>query len=194
METLQSVIYKLNHNGSPTLVNKTNVGTAGSGVSSQEFGNAYQHTTVLSINKSAAFTLADNAALADGHLIYTFPAGALYVNKAYMALTVTNTEHAANTAGELGLGTTIASGAVAVLSSTAGFENILTGLASYNMGTVGIAQDICNSTAATGGLPIGSGNPHTVYVNIASTWANTAGAALDADLTGFVILDWTFLV
>lgn len=194
METINSIISKLNYHGAPTLVCKTNVGTVNSGVTVQEFGNGYQHTTILSVNKTAAITLADNAALADGYLLYTFPAGALIVNNAHMALTVTNAEHSANNAGELGLGTTIGTGAVAVLSGTAGFENILTGLASYEMGTVGISTDICNSTAGTGGLKIGSGNPHTVHVNLASTWANTAGAALDADISGFVILNWTFLV
>jgi hypothetical protein len=194
METMNSVINKLNQHGSPTLINRTNVGTAGSGVRASEYGNAYQHTTILSINKAAALTLADNAALADGHLIYTFPTGALIVNNAHMALTITNAEHAANATGELGLGTTVGSGAVAVLSGTAGFENILTGLASYTMGTVGTSTDISNSTSGIGGLLVPAANAHTVYVNLASTWANTAGAALDADISGFVILNWTFLV
>jgi hypothetical protein len=194
METTQSILYKLEQLGTPNLINKTNTGIVGSGVSADEYGNAHMHTTILTIKKPAAFTLADNAAKAVGSLIYTFPAGALYVNNAYMALKVTNAEHIANNAAELGLGTAVATGAVAVLSGNAGFENILTGLASYELGTVGISQDICNSTAGTGGLRIGSGNPHTVFANIASTWANTAGLALDADLEGTVILNWTFLI
>jgi hypothetical protein len=194
METLHSLQNKLVQLGSANLPNRTNVGTPNSGVKAIEYGNAYQHTTVLSINKSAAFALADNAAKGVGYLIYTLPAGALIVNNAHMALTITNTEHTANTDGELGLGTTIATGAVAVLSGTAGFENILTALPSYGMGTVGISTDISNSTVGIGGLIIPAASAHTVHVNLASTWANTAGLALDADITGFVVLNWTFLV
>lgn len=194
METINSIIHKLNYYGAPTLINKTNIGTPNSGVLAQEYGNGYNHTTVLSINKAAALTLADNAALADGYLLYTLPAGVIVLNSAHMAITVSNTEHTANATGELGLGTTIASGAVAVLSGTAGFENVITGLAAYDMGTVGTSTDICNSTGGLGGLIIPAADPHIIHVNLASTWANTAGAALDADITGFVVLNWTFLV
>jgi hypothetical protein len=194
METVQSIRYKMDQVGSPNLINKTNIGTVGSGVVATEYGNAHMHTTILTIKQLAAFTLADNAAKGVGSLIYTFPAGALYVNNAYMALKVTNAEHIANNAAELGLGMTVATGAVSVLSGNAGFENILTGLATYELGTIGISQDICNSTAGTGGLRVNVGNPHDVFANIASTWANTAGLSLNADLEGTVILNWTFLI
>jgi hypothetical protein len=194
METLNSLQNKLQQLGTLNLRNPTNIGSANSGVIAQEYGDAYNHTTVLSINKSAAFALADNAAKAVGYLIYTLPAGAIIVNNAHMALTVTNTEHTANATGEIGLGTVIGSGAVATLNLTATFENILTGLPSYAMGTVGTSTDISNSTTGIGGLIIPTASAHTVHVNLASTWANTAGLALNADLTGFVILNWTFLV
>jgi len=166
-----------------------NVGVAGAGVLAQEFGNSYQHTTVLTVDQAAAITLADNASLADGSLIYTFPAGALFVNSSFMNMLVTNAEHNAE-ATDIGLGTAVATGAVSVLGGTAGFENIMTGQTGA-VGTATVAQALApNSPFA---LNIGAGNPHSVYLNVAGAWANTAGVALDADFAGVVILNWTFL-
>ena len=192
MESAQSIVRKLKYAGTLDMPVTTNIGTVGSGVSSQEFGNTYQHTTVLSIEKAAALTLADNASIGDGHLIYTLPAGNIIVNNAYMVMLVTNAEHDGETL-EAGLGTTTASGAVSVLSGTAGFENVLTGQA----GTVGIVtsgMDISNSTSGIGGLLIPAASAHTVYFNVAGAWANTAGTALNTDIQGAVILNWTFFV
>jgi hypothetical protein len=195
METMNSVINKLNQHGSPTLINRTNIGVAGSGVRASEYGNAYLHTTVLGISKIAGLTLADNAALADGHLIYTLPAGAIILNTAYMRVVVTNAEHNGG-ACELGLGTLAATGAIATLT-TAAQENVLTGYASTIGGNTQ-ALDCCNATGSIGGLLIpttDAGNiSHNIYINIAGTWANTAGTALDADISGAVILNWTFMV
>jgi hypothetical protein len=92
----------------------------------------------------------------------------------------------------IGLGTNIGTGAVALLGENAGFENILTGH-DGEISTTTVAMDICNSTGATGGLIIRSGNPHTVFLNIAGAWENTAGTALDANASGIIILNWTFL-
>ena len=169
-----------------------NVGAVNTGVTAVEYGDQFHHRTVLTVSQASALTLADNASIADGYLLYTFPAGAIVVHNAYMSLTVTNAEHDTE-ANDLGLGTTIGAGAVAVLSGTAGFENILTG-ATAAVGTAEVAQDICNSTGGIGGLLIGSGNPHLVHANVAAAWADTAGTALDADLAGTVIIDWSFVV
>ena len=191
MESINSLIYKLQQAGSLNLQNRTNIGTPNAGVTADEYGTAYLHTTVLTVNKAAALTLADNASLADGYLVYTLPAGALVLNSAYMSMLISNAEQD-ETVTDIGLGTNVATGAVAVLGGNAGFENILTGHAG-EVGTATVAMDICNSTGGTGGLIIRSGNPHTVHLNVAGAWANTAGTALDADASGIIILNWTFL-
>lgn len=173
-------------------VTTTNVGAANTGVTAVEYGDQFNHRTVLTVSQAAAVTLADNASLADGYLLYTLPAGAIIVRNAYMALTFTNAEHDAE-ACDIGLGTTIGTGAVAVLGGTAGFENILTGQTGA-IGTEEVAQDICDSASALGGLIIGASDPHIVHANVAAAWADTAGAALDADLAGTVVLDWSLVL
>jgi hypothetical protein len=169
----------------------TNVGTAGTGVTAVEFGDKYVHTTVLTVSQADAITLGDNASLADGYLIYTLPAGAVVVNSAYLNIDVSNAEHTTE-ATDIGLGTTIGTGAVATLDGTAGFENIATGFTGA-IDTASVTTDICNSTAGTGGLIIQSGNPHLIHINVAGAWADTAGTALDASLTGTVVIHWTFM-
>lgn len=193
--TREGILNRLNREDAIRFTRKLettiNTGTPNTGVTAVEYGDGFNRTTVLTVSKTAAITLADNASIGDGYLVYTFPAGALVVNSAYMSMLVTNAEH--NTeADEIGLGTTIATGAVSVLSGTAGFENILTGQVGA-IGTATVGMDISNSTGATGGLKISAGNPHIVHVNVAGAWANTAGAALDADLEGTIVLNWTFL-
>ena len=82
------------------------VGTANAGVTAVEYGSGVNHKTVLTVNQAAALTLGDNASLADGYLLYTFPAGALVVNSASMSMGVTNAEHAAENP-DVGLGVLI---------------------------------------------------------------------------------------
>lgn len=172
------------------LVNK-NLGVANTGVTAVEYGGAYRHQTILTINQAAALTSGDNASLADGYLIYTFPAGEIVVHAASMQLALVNAEHAAETV-EVGIGTTIGTGAVAVLGGTAGMENILTGTAAAGMEATDILTLTAIPTAAVP-LVIADADPHIVHVNMALGWANTAGAALDVDLAGTVILDWSYM-
>lgn len=170
---------------------RVNIGEPASGViRAVEYGDGYNHTTILTINQAAAVTLADNVSIGDGSLIYTFPAGALLVNSAYMKMLITNAEHDTEDS-DVGLGTTIAVGAVAVLGGTAGFENILFGQ-TIVVGTETPIQSKGDVTGGLGGLNIPATGDHTVYLNLAGAWADTAGAALDADLEGTVILNWEF--
>lgn len=166
-----------------------NIGTPATGVTAVEYGNAHQHVTVLTLTKTDAFTLGDNANLADGSLIYTFPAGALWVNSAYLNVNVTNTLHDTGVC-ELGLGTAINEAAVAVLGATAGSENIITGTAAA-INTALVAQAMWQTSPFR--LPIQSGNDHTVFLNIAGAWTDVAAGDLTADATGTVVLEWTFL-
>ena len=174
----------------------TNLGVVGTGVTAVEYGDAYHHTTVLTVSQTnaAGLVTGDNVALASGYLLYTFPAGAIVVHNAYMSMGITATVEQAADTPDVGLGTTIGVGAVATLDTNPGFENILTGKTATNSsGTATVGQDICNSTGATGGLNIGAGNPHTVYFNIADTWADDTSADLSVDIAGTVVINWTFL-
>lgn len=172
-----------------SVLTDANVGTANTGVTAVEYGNGFNHTTVLTVSQTDALTIADNAALSDGYLLYTLPAGAIVVNSAYMTMGITaaSTEAQSDTP-EVGLGTLIGSGVNATLGDVgANAENIL-GPAT---------ADDCNGTAEllTQGkfVAIEAADAHTVYFNVADTWADDTGGDLTADIAGTVVLNWSFL-
>jgi hypothetical protein len=158
-------------------------GAPGSGVTAKEYGDKYNHTTVLTVQKAFP-AIAGGADLAVGSLVYTLPAGACVVNSARLVAAVAGAAAIQADTPDIGLGTTIASGAVAVLGGTAAFENILTGQTMTD----------CNGTATDAALAtqlvIASGGAHTVYLNIADGWAAGGDASADVDAT--IILNWTY--
>lgn len=159
------------------------VGTAATGVTAVEYGDEYMHTTVLTVD-TVLPPIAGGADLAIGKLLYTLPAGAILIEGAHMSLAITQTDDniTADTP-DGGLGTTIASGAVAVLGGTAAFENILTGQ----------TFDDCDGTpevkTVDTRLVIEASDDHTVYFNVADGWASDGDAG--ALLTGTVVLRWS---
>jgi hypothetical protein len=167
---------------------RVELGTANTGVTAVSYGDGKNFTTVLTISQVDAIEVADNAALADGYLLYTFPAGPIVVSAAYMTMAVTLAEDTTATA-EVGLGTTIGSGANATLGAV--------GAAAENIITAQVAAD-CNGTAtvktiADQVLVIEAAGDHTVYFNVADTWADTAGSDLTGDIAGTVTLKWTLM-
>lgn len=170
----------------------TNVGTANTGVTAVEFGDGYHHVTVLTVSQADALTIADTAAIADGYLLYTLPAGICVVSAAYMSMAVSaaSTEAQSDTP-DVGLGTTIASGSVATLDGTAAFENLITGQTAADAnGTATVKTTVPTAGAS---LVIESGDDHTVHFNVADTWANDTGGDLTADIAGTVIIVWDFI-
>lgn len=163
-----------------------NAGTAGTNVTAVEHsGNGKDFVTVLTL-AGVAYTIGDNASLADGALIYTFPAGAIVVDAASISVGITLTTGTPTTdTPDIGLGTVIGSGAVAVLGGTATFEDILTGRA---------ADDVAG-TAEVGtvqtSLVIEAAAAHTVHLNIADAWADVTDTAATA--SGTVVLRWSLL-
>jgi len=169
----------------------TNAGTPNTGVSAAEHGDDRYHLTVLTINQTDALTTADNAALADGYLLYTFPAGVCVFYYAYMSVGVTSasSEQQSDTP-DVGLGTIIASGAVSLLSGTPTFENIISGnTAADANGTVTV--DTAFPTA--GHFHMNAGSAHTLHLNVADTWADDTGGDLTMDIAGTVVISWLFL-
>lgn len=130
-----------------------------------------------------AFSFATTAAAKGiGQLIYTMPEGFVLPIAARIEMNSTAGDNA--TAGEIGLGTTVASGVVAVLSGTAGFQNIMDGKTISNH-TGGTALS-SSKTAAAGGTSgteeaiDGSSTAAPVYLNIASTWGGTGGVVVNS--------------
>lgn len=166
--------------------NTVNLGTAGTGFSAVEYGDAYQHTTVLTAN-TALGAIAGGAALGVGKLAYTLPDGACIVNSAYINLAIQQTEDniTADTPA-IGLGTTIAAGAIANFSGDATMENVLTEQTAADCDGTATVKTVADQV-----LVIESASNHTIYVNVADTWAASGDAG--AGLTGIIVLNWQFV-
>lgn len=166
---------------------------AGVGLTVQEFcADGYNHTTVISLDGvlSVQQAIAGGASLGVGILLYTLPVGIQVINSSFFSVATTQTTgHITANTPDTGLGTVIASGAVAVLDGTATFENISTG----------VATDDCNgdplevAALPTAGTPfiVAVGAAHTVYFNQAFAWS--ASGDPGALLSGYVVLNWNTL-
>lgn len=150
-----------------------------------ELGQGRNHVTRLTFTGQTIGSPTGAVNLAFGKLVYTLPAGAAIVKSSLIsvALTCTGAVVTADTP-DTGLGTTLASGANAVLSGNALFENIMTGQTSNDVnGTVELAM-VSNSL-----LNVAAADNHTVYLNVGDGWAG-ADTVVGA---GTIILEWVSL-
>lgn len=166
-----------------------NTGVAPAGVTAEEYGDGYNHTTVLTIAMEDAINVADNAALADGALVYTFPAGAIIVTSAYLSAAIEVAEDTTNSAAEAALGTVVAADANATIGASSATAEDLSGPAD-SITCDGVAEVV---TMLATDVLIASGDAHTVFFNIASTWADTDGIDLTGDLSGTAVINWKFV-
>lgn len=132
----------------------------------------------LKLTVTEAFTLftgADNAAKGGGTKIYDFPPGRIIPIAAQTNLVLSNSLGAGEqTAGELGLGSVVASGAVAILSGNALFENIMT---AGTLGNLGAGLTIPAAFVGAAREPIGDETtPVDLYLNAATTFSDEAAA------------------
>ena len=171
------------------IITAANVGAASTGVTAVEYGNGFDHKTVLTLATTLP-AIAGGASLGVGKLLYTLPAGAAIIESAYLSVAITQTTaHITADTPDVGIGTVIASGVIALLNGTATFENIITGQTAAD----------CNGTATvktatpTAAVPlvIETGDAHTVYLNVADGWAASGDPA--AIVTGTVIINWKFV-
>lgn len=134
-----------------------------------------------------------DAALGFGEHLFTLPAAIIQpLEMVYQMSSLAPTGLSA-TAGESGFGTTIASGAVAVLSGTAAFENISEGrtLANHVAATplvteaVTVAPTLYVQSATVNPGPIdASAGTTKVHFNLASTWNQTASEDIAFSVKG----------
>jgi hypothetical protein len=158
------------------------IGTAATGVTASEMVSGRDHTTILTLS-TALPAIAGGANLAVGKLLYTMPAGEILIKSTYMsvALTAANGNIDADTP-DVGIGTVIGSGAVAVLGGTATFEDLLTGQTASNCtGTATVAAVATAKHMLTAGA-------HTVHLNVADGWAASGETA--CPVTGTVTINW----
>jgi len=163
----------------------SNKGTVATGSTVEEFGDGYNNITKITLDTTLG-AIAGGANLALGKLVYTFPAGAIIVKATRINVAITQSEgNITADTPDVGVGTTLASGAVAVLGGTAGFENMLTGQ------TAADCDGTATSTTLATTLVIGLSGDRTVYFNVADGWAASGDAA--ATLTGEIIIEWKYM-
>lgn len=164
-----------------------NVGTPNTGVIADEYGSGDSHITVLTVNQVDALTLADGANIADGYLLYTFPAGSVIIDGCAMTMGATAADTLLSAAAtEAGIGSVIATGAVAVLSGTATFEDTLTG-------QVGVIDGTADVQAVTTARAIQVAGAKTVHYNLAMASTVATATDMSCDIAGTVVINWTSL-
>ena len=164
--------------------NTANIGSGDSTNSTiSEYGNGRNNYTIIQIIDTVEIS-ADTVGV--GFLIYKLPVGECVINSACMKVKIVHRD--SNIVADTpdgGLGTTIASGTISVLSSNAAFENILTGQTFNNCNGTVEKKTVSNQV-----LTVDSASSHNIYFNFADIWAGTDSGAV---ISGTVFLNWSKL-
>lgn len=168
------------------LITGANNGAAGTNCTAVENGDGYHHTTILTLTAAELTPTIPANAEGAGAIIYTFPAGVYVVDACHMDITAGVMDTATN-AADLGVGSLIASGDIATLT-TAAMEDYVTGQTVADVSSF-VAE---KSTIPTAGasLLFEAGDSHVAHINVAGTWNATVATA---SVTGTVTIAWRFL-
>lgn len=182
---------------SESLISLTPLGSTPSTISTiscVEYSTGGDVLTVLTLTDFVIGALAGAGAnLGMGNIIYTFPTGDQHLETAYSFWNLSLTAAGTAVNADVGLGSVIASGAVAVLSGTATFEDRLTGQTigtSASGGTAVSAGPIGATAGIQTGIALnGTSAVKNVFLNAAGSWnANNTGSLT---ATGKVFIKWT---
>jgi hypothetical protein len=145
-----------------------------------EYKDGMLHRTVIEMAPMSWATT--SAALCVGQKLYTFPLGWILPVAAKIKFNITYGAATSSTAGEVALGTTIGTGAAAVTSGTAGFENWLTGQTMANqVASTALPQKFAGAAGGVSGTMDaldGSSTAKALYWNHSTTNVGTGGASL----------------
>jgi hypothetical protein len=166
------------------LQTNANNGTPEANVTAVHYGDGVNVTAVLTLT-DVVLAVGSSEDLGVGALLYTLPAGACLIRDSYMSVDLSDVTTTTDTP-EVGLGTVIASGVVAVLSGTATFEDIITGQVATDTG----GTPTVKGAGPTAGAPleITTAGAHTVYLNMADGWG--ANADQSGLLNGTVVISY----
>jgi hypothetical protein len=146
--------------------------TAHAGFTTETWGSPEGYRTRVTCNTTLP-TIAGGASLSVGKKAVTLPAGKRLINGSGIDLLLKQSQgNVTADTPDLGLGTTIAAGANALCSDTAGAENILTGQ------TMNDCDGTVESTQVTTQLTIAAADSHDIFVNVCDGWAASGDAAL----------------
>jgi len=174
------------------VVGDGNAGITGANVTAVEYGDGFNHTTVLTLTAAdiSAGLLVGAGNIICGGLIYTFPAGAHLHSVTAGNIAFTGDAGIQGDTPDFGIGSVIGTGAFAVLGGTATFEDYVNGSAAAD----------CNGTpnpiamvGATAGLHTGisfnaTTDAKTVHLNAAANWSAASVALL---VSGNIVLKWS---
>ncbi len=179
------------------------VGTAGADATVTEYLVAGDDGTIGALHVTNIFiaagtsvvTTPDAESLAQGLLIYTFPAGTIVVKRVYgdFGLDINDALLVGDTP-EVGLGTLIASGAAATLGAVgAAAEDIWGPHVAAGVDTEADATD-AGQFITVPNLIIPGASAHLVHFNVAAVWTDGAGTA-DVTLVNGArfIIEWYLL-
>ncbi len=171
----------LNINGA--ILNNTNIGTVPGTVTAAEYGDGYNHITVLTV--TAAVLVPDIPADAEeiGALIYTFPAGVHQVHSVHMKITAL-VEGANSSSTDIGCGSTLAAGDGVTLQAATD-EDFLDGQNIANSSSPAIEKSL-----ASDGTVFEASDSKLFHINLAATWTATEA---DPSITGTVTIRWSYL-
>lgn len=163
-----------------------NYGVAAANVTVLEYGDGLYHKTTLTMD---SYTEAiASAALAVGQAVYTFPTGGIIIHGGTLDMTIAGATSVATP--DIGIGTVIGTGAVAVLGGTATFEDIMDGAAGTAISasggqTVRVFKAMGDATTFDGHT-----TPIPVFLNFAFLWIVTEALTINPCVITF---NWTFL-
>jgi hypothetical protein len=192
--------------GNQTIVGKalttSNVGTVTTAATTTatEHGDSIDHLTVLTMTNFAVGTSGDNAALAIGAKFYTWPTGVnILVESTTISGGITAAISVTTDTPEVGIGTVIASGANATLT-TGTWENLVDGGASgSSVDAAAVAPDVAgtvfhkkNLTTVQPIIKATGGAARDLFLNAAVTWADVTAAGA-VTFSGTITLKWRVL-
>jgi len=170
-------------------------GTVGALVTAVEKIAGIYHVTEITIPSQVIITTSGGENLAAGLELYTLPDGAVNIIGSAMHVFLTGTTAHEDDTPEVGLGTTIGSGANATLGAVgAGAENVfgphvVAGIEDDGTeGALNLSGGSSTTANKSSGLFLADGDAsRTIYLNIADGWAATAGTVT---AEGKVYLTW----
>jgi hypothetical protein len=169
--------------------NTANIGGVPGTVTAVEYGDGYNHVTVLTV--TAAVFVVDVPADAEevGALIYTFPAGVHQVHSVHMDVTAIAIGDNSN-AADLGCGSTLAAGNGTTLQAATD-EDFLDGQTISDISDPTAGGESEKSLAADGTV-FESADSKLFHINMAGEWTSAPGAGAST-VTGTVTIVWSFL-
>lgn len=173
----------------PAVFSDATIGTVGTGVRAYHYSNGSDYTTVLNFSGITLASPSGAGNKAFGYKIYTFPAGYHVHTATYMNVTLDgSTSTLQADTPDLGIGSVVASGSVAVLGGTATFEDYITGQTAADCdGTATVTMTAATAGALTGISMNLAGSTKAVYLNV----ADGQGGAGTVTASGSVVLKQT---